>query len=373
MYNIEKSRESSLNMTPRSKILIVDDEQSMRMQIESMLANHEYELVSLANGKELLEKLAILSPDLIILDVIMPEMDGFEVCRRIKAQGQFQHIPIILVTVMDGKKVLAKGLEAGAVDFLQKPVSKLELQVRVRSMLRIKKQYDELQATLRMREELSSMIVHDMSSPIVSVLLHATLMQDKITDPELLKHLEMIRLAAERLDSFVNDMLMMAKMEQSKLLLSLSLVDVNQLALDAEQHFSIIAHSKGIKLQLELPDPPLEMSLDSNLFRRVIANLLANALQYSPSDTTVMLRLEPATHFDDKPHLRLQVIDQGPGIPEEYRTRVFEKFEVVDMKRKGVAQIGLGLTFCKMAVDAHGGRIFIKTNQPQGSIFVVEI
>lgn len=361
-------------MTPRSKILIVDDEQSMRMQLETMLASSDYEITTLANGVELLEQLADLSPDLIILDVIMPEMDGFEACRRIKANSHFQHIPIILVTVMDSKKVLAKAIEAGAVDFLQKPVSKLELQVRVRSMLRIKKQYDELQAMLQMREELSNMVVHDMSSPIVSVMLHATLMADQITDPELLKHLEMIRLAAERLDSFVNDMLMMAKMEQSKLLISRSLVDVNQLALDAEQHFSIIAHSKGIKLQLELPDQPLEIFLDSNLFRRVIANLLANALQYSPSETTVTLRLAPAKHIiDDKTHLQMEVIDEGPGIPEEHRNRVFEKFEVVDLKRKGIPQIGLGLTFCKMAVDAHGGRIFIRTNQPQGSIFVVEI
>lgn len=359
----------------RSKILIIDDEQSMRMQLESMLISPDYDITTLANGKELLAHLEELSPDLIILDVIMPEMDGFEVCRRIRAQNQFQHIPIILVTVMDGKKVLTQGLEAGAMDFLQKPVSKLELQVRVRTMLRIKKQYDELQATLEMREELSNMIVHDMSSPIVSVLLHATLMQEKITDPELLKHLEMIYLAAERLDSFVNDILMLAKMEQSKMLLNLTQTDINQLALDAEKHFSIIAHSKGIKLQLQLPSPPLEMPVDANLFRRVIANLLANALQYSSGNTTVTLRLQQAKHIlDDKPHLYMEVADEGPGIPEEYRQRVFEKFEVVNMKRKGVvAQIGLGLTFCRMAVDAHGGKIFIKTNQPQGSIFVVEI
>jgi len=361
-------------MTPRSKILIVDDEQSMRTQLTSMLANGEYEITSLANGKELLEKLADLSPDLIILDVIMPDMDGFEVCRRVKAHSKFQHIPIILVTIMDGKKVLIEGLEAGAVDFLQKPVSKLELQVRVRSMLRIKKQYDELQATLLMREELSTMIVHDMSSPIVSVLLHTTLLQEKITDPELLKYLEMIRLAADRLDSFVNDMLMLAKMEQSKLRLHPSLIDINQLALDAEQHFSIIAHSKGIKLKVELTQPTLEMSVDSNLFRRVIANLLANALQYSPSETQVTLRLEAKkTVKDNKLHLHMQVIDEGTGIPEEYRHRIFEKFEVIDLKRKGVPQIGLGLTFCKMAVDAHGGRIYVKSNYPQGSIFVVEI
>lgn len=360
-------------MNPCSKILIVDDELSMRMQLSSMLRDENYDITLLANGEEVLDKLAQIMPDVIILDLMMPGVDGFEVCRRIKVNHQFQHIPIILVTVLDGKKVLAQGIEAGAVDFLQKPVSKMELRARVRSMLRIKHQYDELDATLRMREELSNMIVHDMSSPIVSVLLHATLIEKKITDAELLDHLEMIRMAADRLDSFVNDMLMLAKMEESKLRLSPSVEDLNQLVLDAEKHFSIIAHSKGIELKLGLPSSPLEMSVDRNLFRRVIGNLLANALQYSPSGTTVTLNLTTKYANDDKPHLCMHVIDQGPGIPEQYRNRIFEKFEVVDLKKQGVPQIGLGLTFCKMAVDAHGGKIFVKPNHPQGSIFVVEI
>jgi signal transduction histidine kinase len=360
-------------MAPRSKILIVDDELSMRRQLQSMLQMDDYDIMLLSNGKELLEKVAQISPDLIILDLMLPEIDGFEACRRLKSNSKYQHIPIILVTVLDAKTALTQGVGAGADDFLQKPVSKLELRARVRSMLRIKRQYDELEATLRMREELSNMIVHDMSSPIISILLHATLMEEQVTVPELLEHLKMIRLAADRLDSFVNDMLLLAKMEQSKLRLNPSLIDVNQLILDAEKHFIIIAHSKGIQLKLLLPNPPLEMSLDSNLFRRVIANLLANALQYSPSDTIVTLTLSARCTDDNQPHLRMQVIDQGPGIPEEYRQRIFEKFEVIDLKKKGVSQIGLGLTFCKMAVDAHGGQIYVIPNEPQGSIFVVEI
>ncbi|RKZ92854.1 MAG: hybrid sensor histidine kinase/response regulator [Candidatus Parabeggiatoa sp. nov. 1] len=359
-------------MTPRRKIVIVDDERSMRLQLEAMLITENYDITLLGDGKELLDKLPELMPDLIILDLMMPEVDGLEACRYIKNNSQFQHIPIILVTIT-GKKALAQGLEAGAVDFLQKPVNKTELRARVRSMLRIKKQYDELQATLRMREELSNMIVHDMSTPIISVLLHATLMTEKITDTELLSHLEMIRMAADRLDSFVNDMLVLAKMEESKLRLNPSVENINQLVLDAEQHFSIIAQSKGIELKLALPTLPLKMSVDSNLFRRVISNLLANALQYSPSGTTVTLNLSVRYTDDNEPHLHMQVIDQGAGIPEEYRHRIFEKFEVVDLKKKGVPQIGLGLTFCKMAVDAHGGNIFVKPNHPQGSVFVVEI
>jgi signal transduction histidine kinase len=360
-------------MVSHSKILIVDDELSARMQIESMLSKESYDLSSVASGKELLEQLSEMKPDLIILDVMMPELDGFEVCQRIKAEKRFRHIPIILITSLNGKKVVAQGLETGADDFLQKPINKLELRARVRSMLRIKRQYDTLQAALKMREELSNMVVHDMSSPIISVLLHATLMEEKITDPELRKHLEMIRLAADRLDSFVNDMLMLAKMEQSELRPCLSLVDINQLALDAEKHFSIIAHSKNIELILQLPSPVLEMCVDGNLFRRVVANLLSNALQYSHNNTTVTLKIEAMNIGDQQPHLRMQVIDEGQGVPREYRERIFEKFEVVQLKRQGVSQIGLGLTFCKMAVDAHGGRIFVKPNHPQGSIFVVEI
>jgi len=360
-------------MPSRSKILIVDDELSMRRRLQSMLINQNYEIILLANGKELLEKIGEIAPDLIILDLMLPGIDGFEACRRLKSSSRFQHIPIILVTVLDAKTVLTEGVGAGADDFLQKPVSKLELQARVRSMLRIKRQYDELEATLRMREELSNMIVHDMSSPIISMLLHTTLMEEKITDSQLLEHLKMIRMAADRLDSFVNDMLMLAKMEQSKLRLNPSKVDINQLVLDAEKHFSIIAHSKGIELKLALPTPALEVCLDSNLFRRVIANLLANALQYSPSETTVTLSLSGKYDEQGQSHLRMQVMDQGVGIPEAYRQRVFEKFEVVDLKKKGIPQIGLGLTFCKMAVDAHGGQIYVKPNEPQGSIFVVEI
>ncbi|MEK7991510.1 MAG: hybrid sensor histidine kinase/response regulator [Thiotrichaceae bacterium] len=360
-------------MAQRSKIAIVDDERSMRMQLESLLNSDEYELALFESGMALLDKLAGLNPDLIILDLMMPVIDGFEVCRQVKAQAQFQHIPIILVTVLDASKALVEGLEAGADDFIQKPVSRLELRARVRSMLRIKKQYDELDAMLKMREELSNMVVHDMSSSIISVQLNATLMQEKPMDEEQKNHLDMILMAADRLDEFVNDMLMLAKMEQSKLRIHSTMTHIQQLILDAEKHFKIIAQSKGIELKLILPNMQLNIALDANLFRRVLANLLSNALQYSPEGTTVTVKLEILPPDQKGHHLRLQVIDEGSGIPEAYRHRIFEKFEVVELKKKGVAQIGLGLTFCKLAVDAHCGKIYVAPNRPSGSMFIVEI
>ncbi len=354
------------------RIAIVDDELSMRKHMQLMLSEQGYELILLESGEALLNQIEQIDPDLIVLDVVMPGLDGFEICRQLK-NSQWQHIPIILTTVLDAKKVLTKGTDAGADDYLQKPVNKLELHARIRSMLRIKRQYDELEATLKLREELSNMIVHDMSSPIVSVQLHAALLEEQLNDSKLREHLDMIRMAAERLDSFVNDMLMMAKMEQSKLRINRSPVDLIQLLREAEKHFSIIAQSRGIQLVLRLPDEAVEISLDDNLFRRVVANLLANALQYSPNGTTVTLELEIYEEIDGTQRLRLRVMDEGAGIPEADRKRIFNKFEVVEIRKKGIRQVGLGLTFCKMAVEAHEGRIYVEPNKPQGSIFVVEI
>jgi signal transduction histidine kinase len=352
-----------------SKIMIVDDELSMRTYVQMMLEPQGYDLMLLENGFELLDELSKPNiPDLIILDVIMPMMSGFDACRKIKANPRWQHIPIILVTVLETKEAILQGMEAGADDFLQKPVNYHELQARVRSMLRIKNQYDELEKILHLREELSNMVIHDMSSPITLIQLHTALLEEQITDPKQREHLEMIQVAADRLDSFTNDMLMMAKLEHSKLRVNLSEVEINEVILNAEKHFGIMAKSKGIELKLELPAQPLKLFLDQHLFSRVVANLLTNAIQYSPPQSKVVLRLQNINK-----HLKLQIIDEGVGIPEIDRERIFNKFEVVELKKKGIKQIGLGLTFCKMAVDAHGGKIYAQENQPHGSIFTVEI
>jgi len=139
-------------MKNKAKILIVDDEQVMRDVMEGLLIHQGYELVFAKSGQDALEKLSKLRPDLLLLDVMMPDMDGFEVCRRIKADEQWQHIPIILVTALSGKDDLAMGIDAGADDFVHKPFSNLELLARVRSMLRIKGQYDTLQEQQRKLE-----------------------------------------------------------------------------------------------------------------------------------------------------------------------------------------------------------------------------
>ena len=158
-------------MKRNSKILIVDDELAGRETLVDLLDGQSYNLVFANNGAEALEKVAKLRPDLILLDVMMPGMDGFEICRQIKAEKTWQHIPIILVTALDGKKDLVRGLDAGADDFLSKPVHGMELRARVRSMLRSKTQYDllekqrrELEASLRLNERFSEVFAQHLEA-----------------------------------------------------------------------------------------------------------------------------------------------------------------------------------------------------------------
>jgi signal transduction histidine kinase len=305
---------------------------------------------------------------------MMPDIDGFEVCQRIKANNQWQHIPIILVTALAGKKDLARGIEAGADDFVHKPVHNLELRSRVRSMLRIKKQYDAMQSTMRLREDMAQMIAHDMRTPLNVISGYCDLMLGRdITPPENLKDLEKIRFQTEHMNQFLNDMLILAKMEANQLIISPTSVNISQIVKKIEESHSVLVQSKNIRLQINLPETSQPVSIDSSLFERALDNLVSNALKFSPDDSTVTIEVEHSNLQTPDAQFCIKVMDEGPGIPQEYRERIFEKFEIIPIQQNDLSQIGLGLTFCKMAVEAHKGRISVEDNYPTGSIFVIEI
>ncbi len=350
-------------------VLIVDDDPSARETAAALLGRENYTLLCATGGAEVLAHLDDLAPDVILLDVMMPGMDGFEVCRRIKANPRWQHIPIILITALDTKDDIVRGLDAGADEFLPKPVNGPELRARVRSMLRIKQQFDALEETARVRENLSRMIVHDTKNPLTTILMTSFAARQSAAGAQVLKYLDIIEAEARRLDSYMTDLLLIAKMQEGRLVLNRSPVDVVKLLQSAINAHTAFAQARGITLLAELPpESPRPSLLDASLFRRVVDNLLSNALKFSPVGGVVILRVE---HPDSG--LRMQVLDEGPGVPPEHRQRIFDPFEVISLREQGVLQIGLGLAFCKMVVEAHGGRISVAANQPCGSIFTVEI
>lgn len=362
-------------MNETANILVVDDEPSARKTIEMLLLREGYVMHFAANGPEALGHIEQNQPDVILLDVMMPGMDGFEVCQIIKDSPSLQHIPIILVTALDSKKDLARGLDAGADDFLHKPYNSMELRARVRSMLRIKRRHDALQEALRLREDLSNMIVHDIRSPLSSILIYSDLLENFVPNEMGHDYLQTIRNETNRLSAFLTDMLMMAKMEHGKLVLMPSIVDINALVRAAVEGFRSVAGLKNLELQVDLPDATGHVSLDKNLWRRVLDNLLSNAVKFSPPNgrITIQVAYPRQNGNEPAPQICICVLDEGPGIPIEHQDTIFDKFKIVATGRRDIAQVGLGLAFCKMVVDAHNGRVYVEPNQPKGSVFTVEM
>jgi len=366
-------------ITETQKILIIDDQVDNFEIMEAFLSNDAYQLYYASSGTKAFSLLETLEPDVILLDIMMPEMDGIEVCTRLRNNDIYQSIPIIMVTALNTKEDLAHALEQGANDFVTKPINSLELCSRVRAHLRTKSQHDELKRLLKLREEalemredLSNMIVHDLRNPLATIVLAAGIVQryiDRLDQrPLILKKIAQILESGHKLEEMIDGLLLMAKLESGKILFNTTPTDLYELGLEALKDFELIADSRQIRLIGELPDPHKSVLTDTTILRRVIDNLLSNALKFSPEGSQVILRLE----YLAENHFRVQVADRGKGISQTDKEKIFEKFEIGSLK-KNTSQTGLGLAFCKIAVEAQGGTLAIADNHPQGSIFSLEI
>ncbi|NJR64953.1 MAG: hybrid sensor histidine kinase/response regulator, partial [Leptolyngbyaceae cyanobacterium CRU_2_3] len=354
----------------------IDDQINGFRVIKALLNQEGYNLVYMASGKESLNQLAAIAPDVILLDVMMPDMDGIEVCRHIKSNPAWQAIPVIIVTALASKEDLVCALAAGADDFITKPVNGLELRARVSSMLRIKQQYDALKATLLLRETMSNMIVHDLRNPIATIMLSAELLLLDDFQGKKLERVQMILTCARTLNSLIDDLLLMAKMEAGKLLLKQTKVDLSALATVVLSDFQEVACSRKLHLEKQIPEAKYWISADANLLHRLMDNLLSNAIKFSPVGGQITLHIQyPSDSISDGSlpvRARIQVSDEGPGVKKELRQQIFKKYETGEAISNST-QIGLGLTFCKIVAEAHGGKIFVEDNLPKGSIFTVEI
>ncbi|MBD2520112.1 hybrid sensor histidine kinase/response regulator [Nostoc sp. FACHB-973] len=354
-------------MDTQPSILVVDDEPDNFDVIETLLDGQGYQLHYAPSGQQALTRLNSFQPDVILLDVMMPDLDGLEVCRRIKADPQWQTVPIVMVTALTAKEDLARCLGAGADDFISKPINSLELRARVNSMLRIKQQYDNLQALLQLREDVVNMIVHDLRNPLASIVLSTEILRfPNLTFKKQQQKIEQIAIASQQLQSLINSLLIMAKLESGKMVLNYTEVDLYALCISALADVEAIAAQKNLTLISELPEPSGMVKVDAAIFRRVLDNLLSNAIKFSPSNSQVILRAEYLAAGGAK----VQVADSGSGIPENLRQSIFDKYEIGTLNSE-VSQIGLGLAFCKMAIDAHHGSITAEDNYPKGTKFTV--
>ena len=346
-------------------ILVIDDEPDNFDVIEALLPDRAYELHYAASGQDAIDSLDLFQPDAILLDVMMPGIDGIEVCQRIKAMPQWQPVPIIMVTALTSKEDLARCLKSGADDFISKPVNGLELRARVHSMLRIKKQYDDLQALLKLREDLVQMVVQDLQNPISNILFGLDVLEILSFSPnEQRAKISQIRFSGHHLQLLIDDLLLIARKESGKLQLNRTKVSLSSLITSVSSGFRDVLDQKKVELVSQLPEPESSIYVDAAMFRRVLDNLLSNAIKSSPHESKVVLSADSLASGG----FRIQIADLGEGVPDTLQQKIFEKYEVGALMQN-VSQIGLA--FCKIVVEAHGGEISVGSNQPRGSVFEI--
>ena len=359
-------------MEPKAKVLIVDDTPSARQMNAAILSRDGYEIEYASDAAECLKKLPLFKPDVILSDIVMPGMSGFEMCRVVKDDARYRHVPLILISSLDQKEDLLRGLESGADEFLQKPAHPAELRARVRTMLRVKRQHDELQDALKLRDDIAHTIVHDMRSPLNVILGTAELLsRDSQVANGSAAALDRIKKQARRLNSLANDLLMISKIENGRMLLNKKSFSLDEMLSKTLDNYEMIARAASHQLIYESAGEPMPpMYGDPDLIIRVFDNLVTNALKYSPAGTSVRISL---LHNPEKDSIVAEVADQGSGIPREQQDLIFEKYGTLQNAPESVQQFGLGLYFCKLAVEAHKGTIQVKPNQPFGSVFSFEL
>ena len=357
------------------RVLVVDDLPANVRLLAGILKVAGYEIATAGSGREALDTIGQAAPDVVLLDVMMPDMDGFEVCRRIRGNPDTAVLPVVMVTALQGTEDRVQALEAGADDFLTKPVEEVEVLARVKSLVRAKRQrdalehaYADLQRAESLRDSLSAMLVHDLRTPLTAIIGPLEMLLDDTSAPfddiqrELLT---MCQRNAHRLLGMVNDLLDIGKMESGEIILERTDVTPGALVEEAVRQTAPLAGEKGLEVAHDVAPGLPRLHADEDLLRRVLVNLLGNAIKFTPEGGRVAVSARDAPGA-----LVFSVRDTGEGIPREAFGRIFEKFGQVESRSAGRRMsTGLGLTFCKMAVEAHGGRIGVESEPGKGSVF----
>ncbi|MEX0321651.1 MAG: ATP-binding protein [Puniceicoccaceae bacterium] len=356
--------------TKRASLLIVDDTPA-NIDVLVGLLSPQYRTRIANSGKVALSLCEKELPDLILLDIMMPEMDGYEVCQRLKAMEETKNIPVIFITAKGEVEDETKGLALGAVDYISKPIVPAIVEARVethleidRQRLRIEKAYNQLQELEALRDNLVHMVIHDMRNPLTLINGHLDMLRIRGNfEGKPLRHLNVITSSCEGLIEMVSTLLDVSRFDNNEMPLQLGSHDIVRLAKETIAPYQAIEESADIVFESLVEAQQLQC--DNNLIERVITNLMGNAVKFTPHSGTVRVALEKTDQ-----DVKISISDTGPGIAPEFHEKIFEKFGQVEMyNQRRKYSTGFGLTFCKLAVEAHGGTIGVDSEVGKGSTF----
>jgi signal transduction histidine kinase len=354
-------------------ILMVDDNPANLQVLTSMLKQSGWRPRPVTSGQLGLQAARKEPPDLVLLDVNMPEMNGYEVCEQLKADARLADIPVIFVSALGETMDKVRGFAVGGVDYITKPFQLDEVKARVTTHLELRRQrrelqasYDKLRESERMRDSLVHMIVHDLRSPLTAISAYLELFgqaaKEKLgaeTQEDVANALH----ATRNMIRMINGILDVSKMEAQMMKLDLRECDLVRVVGQSLDDLESLVGSR--RLAFKPPAAPARVLADQEIISRIVQNFLANALRFTPADGEIHVGL-----VAEAEHVRVFVADTGPGIPPDFRESIFDKFfQIGGSALPTNRSTGLGLAFCKMAVEAHGGRIGVDSELGKGSSF----
>ncbi len=362
--------EHSTPPAPMSILLVDDQAENLRL-LSNILGEHAYEIRPVTSARDALRAVEHAPPDLILLDVTMPGMDGFEACAQLRARGHAD-IPVIFLTALTDAENKVRAFEVGGNDYVTKPFQIEEVLARVRLQLALRaarqelfRNYQRLQELERLRDDLVQMIVHDLRTPLTALLMQLQLLRMDLSGEGAQTADDAIA-SATRLSALASTLLDVDRLEEGKMPLERTVVDLTALASGVRKALAGIEADRRIDV---VAAGPLLAPCDAGLIRRVLENLVSNGIKHTPRGGCLRIRLEALATA-----VRVAVEDEGPGVPVAARERIFQKFGTVEARRESAYHsVGLGLAFCRLAVEAHGGHISVTDAAPRGSVFAFEL
>ncbi len=357
-------------------ILVADDDPQTLLTLEGYIRQMGLEVHTTGKSNEVRHLMETLQPATILLDVLMPAPDGFTLCRMIKETPEYAAIPVVFLTSLETIEANVLEIEARLRPdaILTKPIHRARLEITVRSMLRIHEQFraltannEHLKELWQFRDSLINMLAHDMRHPLQAIYGYCAFLNGSLpleTSPVELA--QKIKNHAYRLNQMLQNFLDVGRLEQNKLPLFWEEITLGRCLTDCVDRMQSPATTSNVRLETICKKPDCTFEADVMLLGRVLDNLVNNAIKFSAENDTVILR---ASHSEETQGVTISIEDNGPGIPDEYKEKIFEKFGAVALRHTRKPSVGLGLAFCKLAVKAHAGDIWVEDHPGGGSIF----
>jgi len=353
------------------RILVVDDQPANLRVVSTLLARNGFEVASALTGAEALEQAVATIPDLVLLDMLMPGMDGFELLAQIRRHPQLQDTPVIFLTAAQDRELLLRAFDSGAVDYVTKPFIPEELLARVGAHIALKQARDRLERVARERQELVNLVAHDLKNPLSSVLFASDILMQAGCRPERIpRYLQMIHDSAHDAIGYIRRYL-----EGQERIAQAQAGEVQSHPAGLRetiewlaQRYELQLESRGMHLHAKLPESSNTVAIDRRVLRQVAENLITNAMKYAADGGELTLEVRAR----NPGYWQLCVLDRGGGVPAEKRRDLFKPFMRLSGMEDGLSS-GLGLSLARQIIVGAGGDLWYEDRDGGGAVFIIEL